>query len=429
METLANNLSSHTRKAKLNGREYLVAPMVMINPGVLNGSQGPLYYPFDEIQKTAGAWNHMPVVVNHPTNNGKPISARSPEVLERYGIGFVFNTTTEDGKLKAEAWIDLDKAALVDNRIVDSLLSGNKIELSTGLFTDNEPADEGATYNGKNYQYTARNYRPDHLAILPDQIGACSVTDGCGVLVNCECEDKTNCTCDEAPSRAIEEPVLANEKENNSMAKQELIAELVANCSCWEAKDVETLNALDEGKLSQLVDAAKASKEAEEVLANSTQSFEQDGISFVFNSEAKKWDVTVPEPSPTVNEEAKPQTEAEWLEAAPEGIRRAVQNAIAIEDRERASIIQELTANLEGEEADKAAAYLKTKDTPELENIRLISNQKKPAERTVQQDGSLRSYFGQTGAPAPSQGSLVDNSDEDDLLEVPTMNYAELAKS
>jgi hypothetical protein len=30
----------------------------------------------------------------------------------------------------------------------------------------------------------ARNYRPDHLAVLPDQRGACSLTDGCGVMVN-----------------------------------------------------------------------------------------------------------------------------------------------------------------------------------------------------------------------------------------------------
>ena len=39
-------------------------------------------------------------------------------------------------------------------------------------------------YMGKSYTYIAKNYRPDHLAVLPDNSGACSISDGCGVLVN-----------------------------------------------------------------------------------------------------------------------------------------------------------------------------------------------------------------------------------------------------
>lgn len=30
----------------------------------------------------------------------------------------------------------------------------------------------------------ARNHRPDHLAILPDQVGACSLADGAGLIRN-----------------------------------------------------------------------------------------------------------------------------------------------------------------------------------------------------------------------------------------------------
>ena len=66
------------------------------------------------------------------------------------------------------------------------LAAGRKIELSTGLFTDNEPARPGATHNGRAYGHVARAHRPDHLAILPDRRGACSVDDGCGVN-NCDC--------------------------------------------------------------------------------------------------------------------------------------------------------------------------------------------------------------------------------------------------
>lgn len=54
------------------------------------------------------------------------------------------------------------------------------VELSTGLFTDNEV--EAGTWNGEDFVAIARNYRPDHLAILPDKVGACSIKDGAGLL-------------------------------------------------------------------------------------------------------------------------------------------------------------------------------------------------------------------------------------------------------
>ena len=81
MEFLTANFAGTTRRETRDGREYIVVPATLIVPGVLNGSQGPLLYPLDEIQRTADAWNGMPMVVGHPTENGKPVSARSPAVL------------------------------------------------------------------------------------------------------------------------------------------------------------------------------------------------------------------------------------------------------------------------------------------------------------------------------------------------------------
>ena len=63
------------------------------------------------------------------------------------------------------------------------------MELSTGLFTDNDET-AGVSPKGRNYEAVARNHRPDHMAVLPDQVGACSINDGCGVLVN---EEKPKC--------------------------------------------------------------------------------------------------------------------------------------------------------------------------------------------------------------------------------------------
>jgi len=186
METLISNLaSSKTRRAKLHGREHIVAPLTLIVPGVLNGSKGPLLYTPSEISKDYSAWNGVPIVINHPVVNGDNVSARDPDVSDAYQVGTVFKSRINNrGKLQAEGWFDVERLRQVDLRVLVNLEAGKPIELSTGLFTDNEPAASGAVYNGKPYSYVACNYKPDHLAILPDQVGACSLRDGCGVLVN-----------------------------------------------------------------------------------------------------------------------------------------------------------------------------------------------------------------------------------------------------
>lgn len=189
MEIVVANVAGKARKATFHGRDYLVAPMTLIVPGVLNGSQGPLYYPLEEVRKDAHAWNHIPIVVYHPMRNGKPVSARRPEILEQSGIGHLFNTHA-NGKLTAEGWFDVERTRAVDPRVLTALEAGSQMELSTGLTLEQEPAPQGAVFNSpggpRPYVAIARNYRPDHLAILPDQKGACSVLDGCGVLVNHE---------------------------------------------------------------------------------------------------------------------------------------------------------------------------------------------------------------------------------------------------
>ena len=192
METLTANIAGKTRRVTRNGREYVVAPMTLIVPGVLNGSQGPLFYPEEEITKNAAAWNGMPLVVGHPYDSeGNPISARSPDILDAQGVGEVFNAIVSrqfhgksDTKLVAEGWFDVERTQKVDASILNSLEAGNLLELSTGLFTDNKPAPAGSVHNDRPYSFIASNYRPDHLAILMDSRGACSVADGCGVNVN-----------------------------------------------------------------------------------------------------------------------------------------------------------------------------------------------------------------------------------------------------
>jgi hypothetical protein len=175
------------RRTTFNGRDYLVAPMTLIVPGVVPGSEGPLLYPLEELARNYQAWNYMPIVVNHPLRNGRHVSAREPAILEESGVGFVFNASL-DGRLRGEGWFDVERTRRVDGRVLDRLERGEPLELSTGLYVDEEAAPLGAVWNTpggpRPYRAVARNYRPDHLAVLPDQRGACAVDDGCGVLVN-----------------------------------------------------------------------------------------------------------------------------------------------------------------------------------------------------------------------------------------------------
>ena len=66
MEFLQITANTQAREVKFEGQDYLVVPMTMITPGVLNGSNGPLLYTEDELAKNPAAWNGMTIVVNHP---------------------------------------------------------------------------------------------------------------------------------------------------------------------------------------------------------------------------------------------------------------------------------------------------------------------------------------------------------------------------
>lgn len=184
LQLLAARTQGKSRHETLHGRDYLVVPMVMMTEGVHNGSNGPLYYPAEEMQKCIPAvWNAKPIVVYHPHAG---TSACDPTVMNTQGVGMVMNTAFRPakGKLKAawtsEAWLEVSRLEQVDNRVLEAIEADSMMEISTGLFTENEAA--AGEFAGKKYSYIARGYKPDHLAILPDKTGACSVADGAGLL-------------------------------------------------------------------------------------------------------------------------------------------------------------------------------------------------------------------------------------------------------
>ncbi len=169
---------------KHQGEKHLVVPVVMMVEGVHNGSHGPLYHPAEELGKFPESWNGIPVIVRHPQKDGVYVSANSPDIVDDQVIGRVYNTKFEDGKLKAEVWINEHKASLVYPEILSYLRKGQPIDVSVGVFTDDEYIS--GEWNGEKYVGIAKNHRPDHLALLPNERGACSWTDGCGIRLNKE---------------------------------------------------------------------------------------------------------------------------------------------------------------------------------------------------------------------------------------------------
>ena len=177
-----NILPKMVRHDQMEGRDFLVVPMIILTEGVHAGSDGPMFYPAEELSKTPAVWNYKPVVVYHPEMNGTGVSACDPSIITSRKVGVMMNTRFEKGKLKSEAWIEADRSDLVDPRILEAVNRNEMMELSTGVFVDSDPTT--GEWNGETYQGIARNYRPDHLALLPDKIGACSITDGAGFLRN-----------------------------------------------------------------------------------------------------------------------------------------------------------------------------------------------------------------------------------------------------
>ena len=97
------------RRDTYEGREHVIVPVVMMKEGVHNGSAGAILHKAEELSKIVEAWDGIPITDGHPVDDeGIFISANSPETIEKFKIGRIFNAYYDKG-LKAEAWLDEEK--------------------------------------------------------------------------------------------------------------------------------------------------------------------------------------------------------------------------------------------------------------------------------------------------------------------------------
>ena len=171
----------NVREEMFEGKKHIVVPVIMMKEGVHCGSHGCIYHTPEELGHYTEAWNGVPVTIMHPSNaEGQNVSANSPEVLQT-AVGRIFNCHYDNG-LRAEAWLDLAKITESSPQALTYIRQGSVLDVSVGVFTDEEATP--GEWQGEPYNSIARNYRPDHLALLPGVQGACSWSDGCGVRTN-----------------------------------------------------------------------------------------------------------------------------------------------------------------------------------------------------------------------------------------------------
>lgn len=357
------NLASYTLQLKkFEGKDHIVVPVIMLTEGVHNGSDGPVFYPAEEISKFPASWNGVPVPLYHPEAAGFPISANSPEVLEAHSMGRVFSAQAiENGKkLKADLWLDVAKIQSLDPALLTKINSKQTVEVSTGLFFEADMTE--GEWNGEKYSAIARNFRPDHLAILPTGKGACSVADGCGIRANTKV--------------VVDKPVNTNNKSGGKKVdRKQRIEFLTANGYSF---DEEAWEAIPDGVLEMM--AAQVEKS---VSANTALTSLQAEVETLKANAAKL-----------------PGSPEEFIAQAPADIQATLNRAMARDRQAKKDLVERLTKN----QSVFTLAELEAKPLDELEKLGAL---------TAPKDFSLKG-----GQTAPIMNV------EEEPMEVPVFNFA-----
>ena len=387
----------------------------------------------------------MPLVVYHPTKDGQNVSARRADVLEESGVGMLLNAQIVEGKLKAEAWFDGERTRQVDSRILNRLQRNEPIEVSTGLFVDATPVDGEPAHNGVRYTHVARNLRPDHLAILPDQVGACSLKDGCGILANLrsnnmdENDKKTiwqrlgealgiltnkevegtstqQTTISTQGSQQVElpaTPIGGNEAMAEKLAdtqRQAIVNALIAQGCCYDEKDKPILNALSDDALVML--QSKAAKEAEKekerrAVENAAQK------TLIMDSQQQQQTTT------NAQQQPKQLTEQEWLAMAPPSVQAQYAETQRILNTEKAKIVETLVNQA------------KESDRPQLKTLleSMTVNQLRPMAALVVEPKQVEQQQPlYVGASAPT-GKAAPTINRGEYLPIPEIDWTTAANA
>jgi hypothetical protein len=165
------------REVENNGSTWIVVDGVPLVEGVLNSR----FVSSKEFGKFVQDWAGVPVVIRHPKLNGGSAKVPSPDVPV---VGYFYNPRMNGKRLLGECWLDKSRLLATNEGgvIMSRIRMGDQIEVSTGYWSNG--IVEKGVFNGLSYGLVDTEIHPDHLAILPDEVGACSLVDGCGLNRN-----------------------------------------------------------------------------------------------------------------------------------------------------------------------------------------------------------------------------------------------------
>jgi hypothetical protein len=178
---------SKLRTDTFNNISYIVVPIVSAVGDQVwwpINSPTPVLILSSVLATHAATRNFRPVVMGHPKISGDYVSANSPQILQDYSFGFMFNSVFDDGRIKVEAWLDPLRAKAVGaaaENVIARLQAGENVEVSEGNAI--LAISEDGIFNGKKYGARWISAVSDHLAMLDvGEIGACDNKMGCGRL-------------------------------------------------------------------------------------------------------------------------------------------------------------------------------------------------------------------------------------------------------
>lgn len=169
------------RHEKRDGRDVIVVPSVTLPDGIV---MNKVRYPAEVIANSYKSLEGTPAPLGHPTgSDGSFIPASNPLGLVKGFIGaWNENVRRENGRVFLDKVIDVEHASQLDGgkRVLNAIEKGKPIHTSTGLFCEMS-AVENST-DGAEWEVSSMVF--DHDAILLDEDGAATPSQGVGMLVN-----------------------------------------------------------------------------------------------------------------------------------------------------------------------------------------------------------------------------------------------------
>jgi hypothetical protein len=284
------------------GREYIVVPAVILTEGVHvgNGDINAIFYSKDVLATNLDAWNSRPVTIGHPSGeSGGLVDPDTPEILERFQIGLLFNAALkEDGKaISADVWLSLERLSTIAQKTREMIFDGEEVEVSTDMKID--AVIKKGTFQGEKFEAEAVFLHPKGLAVLENEIGACSFMDGCGIR-NRACNKNKGCT--ECKITTLEEKNMAEEIDKNKAEGHGVVAD------CMK----------DEGFIKGVMVALAS------IMGQKNASGDDGGCGCRGGDKGKGG-----EEAAKVNEPPKPETMEQFLATAPDEFKTTISAALA----------------------------------------------------------------------------------------------------